>query len=96
MCLESLIPLSSALSKEENQINTVGTIQAAGEDKSWKVRLCFAKKFPEFAKSFGKEITDTYLVESFSLMLNDNESEVKNAAISNIPSFISNLSTDKI
>jgi len=45
MCLESLIPMARHLSKEENQIHTLGTLLAAGEDKSWKVRLSFAKNF---------------------------------------------------
>jgi hypothetical protein len=35
---------------------------AAGEDKSWKVRLAFAKNFASFAGAFGKEITDNNLV----------------------------------
>lgn len=85
MCLESLIPLATYLTKEENQIHTLGTLLAAGEDKSWKVRLCFAKNFPEFAHSFGKEITDNNLIQTFSILLNDNENEVKNAAINNLP-----------
>ena len=61
MCLESLIPMAKHLSKEENQIHTLGTLLAAGEDKSWKVRLAFAKNFAAFADSFGKEITDNNL-----------------------------------
>lgn len=50
------------LSKEENQIHTLGTLLAAGEDKSWKVRLAFAKNFAAFAEAFGKEITDNNLI----------------------------------
>merc|ERR1712072_50542 len=81
MCLESLIPMAKHLSKEENQIHTLGTLLAAGEDKSWKVRLCFAKRFADFAESFGKEITDANLIQTFTQLLGDNEQEVKNAAI---------------
>lgn len=84
MCLESLIPLAKSLSKEENQIHTLGTLLAAGEDKSWKVRLCFAKNFSQFACSFGKEITDNNLIQTFSTLLADNEAEVRHAAINNI------------
>jgi serine/threonine-protein phosphatase 2A regulatory subunit A len=62
LCLESLIPMAGYLSKEENQVHTLGTLLAAGEDKSWKVRLCFAKNFAKFAKSFGKDITDNNLI----------------------------------
>lgn len=96
MCLESLIPMAKHLSKEENQIHTLGTLLAAGEDKSWKVRLAFAKNFAAFADSFGKEITDNNLIQTFTLLLNDNEAEVKHAAITNISECLKNLSTEKI
>lgn len=66
MCLESLIPMAKHLTKEENQIHTLGTLLAAGEDKSWKVRLAFAKNFAAFADSFGKEITDNNLIQTFT------------------------------
>ena len=96
MCLESLIPMAKYLSKEENQIHTLGTLLAAGEDKSWKVRLAFAKNFAKFAESFGKEITDNNLIQTFTLLLNDCEAEVKHAAITNIAACLKNLSTEKI
>jgi serine/threonine-protein phosphatase 2A regulatory subunit A len=96
MCLESLIPMAKYLSKEENQIHTLGTLLAAGEDKSWKVRLAFAKNFAQFADSFGKEITDNNLIQTFTILLNDNEAEVKHAAITNISECLKNLSTEKI
>jgi len=54
-------------------VHTLGTLLAAGEDKSWKVRLCFAKKFAQFADSFGKDITDNYLVQTFTSLLSDTE-----------------------
>jgi serine/threonine-protein phosphatase 2A regulatory subunit A len=96
MCLESLIPLAKSLTKEENQIHTLGTLLAAGEDKSWKVRLCFAKNFAAFASSFGKEITDNNLIQTFSLLLNDNEAEVKNAAVVSLSKCLDSLSVEKI
>jgi serine/threonine-protein phosphatase 2A regulatory subunit A len=69
---------------------------AAGEDKSWKVRLAFARNFAAFAESFGKEITDNNLVQTFTLLLNDSEAEVKLAAINNTPSCLKFISTEKI
>ena len=96
MCLESLIPMAAYLSKEENQIHTLGTLLAAGEDKSWKVRLAFARNFSKFAESFGKEITDNNLIQTFTLLLQDPEAEVKLAAIQNINDCLNLLSTDKI
>ena len=96
MCIESLIPMAKYLSKEENQIHTLGTLLAAGEDKSWKVRLCFAKNFAAFAESFGKEITDNNLIQTFKLLIEDSEAEVKHAAIKNMSDCLKNLSTEKI
>jgi hypothetical protein len=54
--------MAKYLTKEENQIHTLGTLVAAGEDKSWKVRLAFAKNFAELTDAFGKEITDSNLI----------------------------------
>ena len=96
MCLQSLIRMAAQLSKEENQIHTLGTLLAAGEDKSWKVRLCFAKNFSAFANAFGKEITDNNLIQTFAQLLNDSEVEVKQAAINNITDSLNNLSLEKI
>lgn len=98
MCLESLIPMADYLTKEENQIHTLGTLLAAGEDKSWKVRLAFARNFAKFAHAFGNDITDNNLIQTFTLLLNDNEFEVKLAAINNITDCLDNkaLSKEKI
>lgn len=87
LCIESLIPLAAYMSKEENNIHVLGSILAAGEDKSWKVRLCFAKNFARFAEAVGMEITDGSLIQTFNLLLDENESEpeVRNAAIQSLP-----------
>jgi hypothetical protein len=61
--------MASVLSDEENQIHTLGTLLAAGEDKSWKVRLAFARNFSLFSKSFGSKITDANLIQTFTLLL---------------------------
>jgi serine/threonine-protein phosphatase 2A regulatory subunit A len=71
MNLESLIPMADHLSKEENQMHTLSLLLAAGEDKSWKVRLAFAKNFPQLITAFGKEITDSALIQTFTNLLND-------------------------
>ena len=88
--------MAKYLSKEENQIHTLGTLLAAGEDKSWKVRLAFAKNFADFAKSFGEEITNNNLIQTFTTLLADNEAEVRHAAISNIVPCLESLSVEKI
>lgn len=96
MCLESLIPIAKYLSEEENKQHTLSTLLSAGEDKSWKVRLCFAKHFAEFADSFGQDLTNSSLIETFVLLLTDSEAEVRHAAIKDISKCLKSLSTDKI
>lgn len=77
-------------------MHTLGILLQAGEDKSWKVRLCFAKSFAKFAEAFGKEISDNNLIQTFTLLLNDNEPEVKNAAITSLSLSLRFNSTEKI
>jgi serine/threonine-protein phosphatase 2A regulatory subunit A len=96
LCIEALIPMAGHLSKEENRVHTLGSLLNAGEDKSWKVRLCFARNFAKFADAFGKDITDNNLIQTFNLLLNDSEPEVKNAAINSLGKSLTNLSTEKI
>lgn len=96
LCLEQLIPLAGNLTREENQMHTLGTLLAAGEDRSWKVRLCFAKKFPQFAEAFGKDITDANLIPTFTKLLSDHEQEVKNAAINSLTTCLHKLSHEKV
>ena len=88
--------MAKQLTKEENQIHTLGTLLAAGEDKSWKVRLSFANNFDQYANSFGKEITENNLIQTFTCLLNDNEFEVKLAAINNLPQCVNNISAEKL
>lgn len=88
--------MAGHLSKEENRVHTLGSLLNAGEDKSWKVRLCFARNFAKFAEAFGKDITDNNLIQTFNLLLNDSEPEVKNAAITSLSKSLTNLSVEKI
>ena len=88
--------MAGYLSKEENRVHTLGSVLNAGEDRSWKVRLCFARNFAEFAASFGTDITNNNLIQTFNLILNDPEPEVKNAAVVSLSKSLNNLSVEKI
>ena len=96
LCIESLVPMAQYLSKEENQVNTLGALLVAGEDKNWKVRLTFAENFAELAEAFGKEITNANLIQTFSVFLNDSEAEVKDASIQSLSKCLNILSSEKI
>ena len=96
LCIESLIPMARYLSNEENRVHTLGSLLNAGEDKSWKVRLCFARNFAKFAEAFGHDITNNNLIQTFNLLLTDCEPEVKNAAITSLTQSFEFLSAEKI
>lgn len=84
LCLESLIHVASRLSMEENQVHTLGTLLSAAEDKSWKVRVCFAKQYPKFSVAFGKQISENTLVQNYCNLMTDGEPEVRNTAITSL------------
>jgi serine/threonine-protein phosphatase 2A regulatory subunit A len=88
--------MAQHMTQEQNRVHTMQQLLSAGEDKSWKVRLCFARNFAHFTKAFGKEITDHNLIQTFNLLLNDSEPEVKNAAINSLSKSLINISTEKI
>ena len=96
MCLESLIRIATKFSKEENQVHTLGTLLAAAEDQSWKVRLCFAKSYSKFAEAYGKDLADSNLIQTFVGLLSDSEPEVKNAAVHSLSNSIKNTSPQKL
>jgi len=70
-------------------------IQSA-EDKSWRVRLALSHNFAEIAESFGKEITDLSLVQTFSTLLKDVENDVKIEAVKSLSKFVKLISADKL
>jgi len=71
LCLDSLKSLAKVLSRDDNKTHTLPVIIQAAEDKSWRVRLALSKNFADIAESFGKEITDLSLVQTFSALLKD-------------------------
>jgi serine/threonine-protein phosphatase 2A regulatory subunit A len=96
LCLDSLVKIAKILSKEDNRVHTVPVCLAAGEDKSWKVRLHFAQNFPQLAEAYGRDITESSLVQTFTQLLKDIEPEVKAAALISLGPVLRILSQDKI
>lgn len=76
--------MATMLTKEENQHHTLGILLNAAEDKSWKVRVCFAKQYPQFSKAFGKDISENTLVQNYCNLMTDSEPEVRNTAINSL------------
>mmetsp|Transcript_57289 Transcript_57289/g.65319 ORF Transcript_57289/g.65319 Transcript_57289/m.65319 type:complete len:579 (+) Transcript_57289:36-1772(+) len=96
LCMDSLVPIATILTKEENQRHTLSLILIAGEDKSWRVRLQFAKDFQELSKAFGKEITDMSLIQTLALLLKDIETDVRVAAITSLGKSILDIGLEKV
>lgn len=96
LCLDSLKQIAKLLNKDENKTHTLPIIIAATEDKSWKIRLALAKNFAKLAESFGKEITDISLIQIFTTLLKDAETDVKLATVHNLSNFIQMINIDKL
>lgn len=96
LCLDSLNALAKVLSREDNKTHMLPVIIQAAEDKSWRVRLALSKNFAEIAESFGKEITDLSLVQTFSTLLKDVENDVKIEAVKSLSRFVRLVSADKL
>ena len=96
LCLDSLVVIARALNKEENRLHTLPIAIGAGEDSSWKVRIHFAKSFPSLAEAFGRDITETALVQTFAQLLKDNEADVKAAALHSLVTTLPSMSQEKV
>lgn len=81
LCMESLKNMAKILNASENKTNTLPLIIQAAEDKSWRVRLALSKIFAELSEAEGKEIADSSLIQIFSNLLKDTESDVRVVAV---------------
>ena len=73
MIISSLILLAKIFHKEDNLKHTLPVALAAGEDKSWRMLLQFAKNFPDLTKSFGKDIVKSSLIQTVILRCSKTE-----------------------
>eukprot|EP00826_Nyctotherus_ovalis_P021445 TRINITY_DN1691_c0_g2_i4.p2 TRINITY_DN1691_c0_g2~~TRINITY_DN1691_c0_g2_i4.p2 ORF type:complete len:223 (-),score=64.61 TRINITY_DN1691_c0_g2_i4:47-715(-) len=96
ICVGAMVGIAKILSKDENKKVMLPITLAIFEDKSWKVRLAIAKNFPELAGAFGKEIVDASLTTKFSLLLKDDEADVRTAAVTSLKSCLKTISAEKI
>jgi serine/threonine-protein phosphatase 2A regulatory subunit A len=96
LALESLKSIAKILNASENKTHALPIIIAATEDKSWKIRLALAKNFAQLAEAFGKEITDISLIQIFTNLLKDSETDVRIAGVQSLNSFIKLINVDKL
>jgi len=80
-CVHSTLVLAQTFNVEENKMHTVSVIKEAAEDRSWRVRLTVAKLFDQLCAAFGPEIMVNSLMTPFTLLMKDNEQEVRKEAV---------------
>mmetsp|Transcript_53066 Transcript_53066/g.106536 ORF Transcript_53066/g.106536 Transcript_53066/m.106536 type:complete len:592 (-) Transcript_53066:198-1973(-) len=80
-CVHTTLVLAQTFNQEENTQHTVSVIKEAAEDRSWRVRLTFAKHFDQLCAAFGPEIMNSHLMQLFIQLLKDNEQEVRKEAV---------------
>ncbi|EGR33470.1 phosphorylase phosphatase, putative [Ichthyophthirius multifiliis] len=96
LVLNSLKLIAKVLKKDENKQHTLPIIIAATEDKSWRVRLSLSKSFSEIAEAFGEEGDNVSLIQIFTNLLRDAESDVRIASIQSLAKFVKILSPEKL
>jgi len=96
VCIDALVTLTSLLSREENRLHTLPLAIAAGEDKSWKVRIHFAEQFPALAEAFGREITESSLIQTFVQLLRDTEADVRAMCLKSLQQTLRMLTSEKV
>ena len=96
VCIDALVSLCRLLNREENRLHTLPLALAAGEDKSWKVRIHFAEKFPELAEVFGKDVTENNLIQTFAQLLKDPEADVRAVCLHALQTTLKTISTEKV
>lgn len=94
--MESIKNMAKILNANENKTNTLPLIIQAAEDKSWRVRLALSKIFAELSEAEGKEISDSSLIQIFSNLLKDCESDVRVVAVTSLAKFIKFVSPEKL
>jgi len=82
-CVHTTLVVAKMLTPAENEHeqHTVQIIKAAGDDRSWRVRLTVAKNFDQLCMAFGSELTSTVLIPVLKKLMEDHEIEVRKEAV---------------
>lgn len=95
LCIDSIVEISKAFTKELNKAHIIPILIHMIRDKAWKVRIKISNNFAKLAEAMGTEITDNSLMNIFSILLNDPEGEVRSAATQNFSGFLRHTSKSK-
>jgi len=69
------------------QAQLIGYIKKFAEDKSWRIRYLIADRIIELGNGLGKDLSREHLLGYYCSFLQDNESEVRTAAVSRLADF---------
>lgn len=95
LCVDSIIEISKAFSKELNKANIIPILIHMIRDKAWRVRIKLSNSYAQIAEAMSTEITDGSLLNIFSSLLADLEGEVRTAATQNFPALLKFVSPGK-
>ncbi|KAL0230645.1 hypothetical protein PCE1_004202 [Barthelona sp. PCE] len=73
---------------------SIPALKQLGSDNEWLVRLAVCKQWRRITQACGREVCQTYLVNTFTNRLQDPEMEIRKQISSSIYVFASNLSTE--
>jgi serine/threonine-protein phosphatase 2A regulatory subunit A len=94
--IDGAVALTGVLSVEEQKQHVLGLLQSAAEDKSWRVRLKIAQRFPLLCKKMNPEQSGHFILTSFGNLLRDSEEEVRIVAANSISEGVPSLSSDQL
>ena len=85
--IDSLILFTKVLPMNKINQNIIPYIKKFAVDPSWRIRYLVADKIMEISNGIGLENTKEHLVSYFCQFLEDNESEVRTAALRRLQDF---------
>jgi serine/threonine-protein phosphatase 2A regulatory subunit A len=94
--IDGAVALAGVLSPEEQRQHVLPLVQSAAEDKSWRVRLKIAQRFPTLCKKMSPDQSATFILTSFSNLLRDSEEEVRIVAANAISDAVPFLTSEQL
>lgn len=85
--IDCIIHFTKVLPMNKITQNVIPYIKKFAVDKSWRIRYLVADKITEISAGVGPENTKEHLVSYYCQFLDDNESEVRTAALRKLSEF---------
>jgi len=95
-CVDGAVALVGIFTPDEIRQHVFQLLQAATEDKSWRVRLKLAQKFSILCQKLQPDQTSQFIVTHFGNLLRDTEQEVRIAATIAIGESVPHLPAEQL